>query len=586
MKLKSFFILLILLIFSILISLLDETNYHAVYIDDNCNIGIDINKNLKISEKEIFSLENISPFCSEKSIADNESKIGKLSQKEKIFLKYQTKQLYENLFLTANIRFDKGKILTDLKNPEIIILQEGLALANNNELSEYENLEKLQKLRDEANKKDYVLLNTKSFVYHKLDCPKGIESKNKQYIISQDITEKHKPCSYCFKEIKKIKLQKQNSKIKNILHENYYKNGNIEYFANLGAGTTKTSFDCTTKLCSALKNEIDNAKQNIDITIYEINKNHEITKALQNAAKRGVKINVVTDNGNYKTRPETIEVIKTFAQKIFDDAKTKDSAKLMHNKFVIIDDNIVYTGSTNFTSTGLSGFNANNSILIRSADVAKRYKQEFLNFSNHKYHTEKNKNNYNDLLIDNTKINTYFSPQDNIINSKIIPEIKKSQKYIYIPTFIITHKQLSQELINAKKRGVDVKIILDATNARNKYSTHTMLRQNQIKVKTENFAGKMHMKTVIIDDKTAFIGSMNFTKSGNLYNDENCIKIENPDIVKNIKISFLDIWEKIPDKYLYQDPSAESPESEGSCFDGIDNDFDGKIDSYDAGCKP
>ena len=32
-------------------------------------------------------------------------------------------------------------------------------------------------------------------------------------------------------------------------------------------------------------------------------------------------------------------------------------------------------------------------------------------------------------------------------------------------------------------------------------------------------------------------------------------------------------------------PKAEGFDSPGSCLDGIDNDFDGKIDSFDKGCK-
>lgn len=114
---------------------------------------------------------------------------------------------------------------------------------------------------------------------------------------------------------------------------------------------------------------------------------------------------------------------------------------------------------------------------------------------------------------------------------------------------------------------------------------HTLLRKNNIAVKTENFAGKMHMKSILIDDKIAFLGSMNLTKSGNIYNDENCIKIENPLIVKDLKTNFLIIWNKIPNIYLTKDPHAESFESIGSCFDGIDNDFDGLIDEQDPGCQ-
>ena len=76
-----------------------------------------------------------------------------------------------------------------------------------------------------------------------------------------------------------------------------------------------------------------------------------------------------------------------------------------------------------------------------------------------------------------------------------------AQKYIYIPAFIITHDDFANSLINAKKRGVDVKIIIDATNIYAKKSKVKTLRNSNISVKVENYAGKVHSKSIIIDDK-------------------------------------------------------------------------------------
>ena len=92
------------------------------------------------------------------------------------------------------------------------------------------------------------------------------------------------------------------------------------------------------------------------------------------------------------------------------------------------------------------------------------------------------------------------------------------------------------------------------------------------------------MKSIIIDDKYVIIGSMNFTKSGEKYNDENVLIIENPNLTKTFKNSFLYIWKEIPEKWMHKNPGAESFNSINSCFDGIDNDFDEKIDKQDEGC--
>ena len=106
-----------------------------------------------------------------------------------------------------------------------------------------------------------------------------------------------------------------------------------------------------------------------------------------------------------------------------------------------------------------------------------------------------------------------------------------------------------------------------------------------IPVKVENYAGKMHAKTMIIDDEYLVIGSANFSNSGENKNDENMLIINNKILTQFYKKYFEYFWEKIPDKYLKQTVRAESKSSIGSCFDGVDNDFDGKIDNADEGCK-
>ena len=77
---------------------------------------------------------------------------------------------------------------------------------------------------------------------------------------------------------------------------------------------------------------------------------------------------------------------------------------------------------------------------------------------------------------------------------------------------------------------------------------------------------------------------MNFSNSGENRNDENVLIIKDKEIAKYLKEVFLHLWNKIPAKYETIDPRAESQDSIGSCFDGIDNDFDGKIDSKDSSC--
>ena len=110
------------------------------------------------------------------------------------------------------------------------------------------------------------------------------------------------------------------------------------------------------------------------------------------------------------------------------------------------------------------------------------------------------------------------------------------------------------------------------------------MRKAGILLKTENYAGKMHAKSMIIDNTYLITGSMNFSNSGVNKNDENTVIIKNKNITKAHKDFFLYLWTKIPNKYLKQNAKPESPDSLGSCTDGVDNNFNNKIDSQEEFC--
>lgn len=586
MKIKTFCILFIIFLLIVISDKFYQKTYAVLETNNDCLIGIDLNENDIITENEFFKLKNINDFCSKDGLEKNQKILGHLDENQKIYFKIKTQNFYQKLFLNKRIYFKDGNPKFFNFDFERIILENGLATASSEKYKTFENSDKIKENIKNSLTKKYYVYNPKSAKYHTIDCHIGARSMRKEFLTKDEMPQNAKPCGYCLSSQKTTKIaDKKYEEIPHKNNETQFTNGNIKITQALAYNVYKPSNNCSVSLlCKSLKKEINNAKSSIDMAIYELDNQPEIVDALINAKKRGVKIRAVTDDS--KLNENTGKNLKKITNNIYTDANcVKDSKRLMHNKFFIFDDKKVWTGSTNVTNTGISGFNTNSVIIINSKEIAKKYQNEFNNFANQKFHTSKKQQDTNSVLTSNAKITVYFSPQDKPISTQIIPEIKKAQKYIYIPVFYFTHKGLAEELVNAHKRGVEIKVIIDATSAVNKYSQHKILRQNSIPVKIENFAGKMHMKTIIIDDKIVFSGSMNFTKSGDIYNDENCLKIENEQIAKNLKSDFLAIWKAIPEKYLYKNPRAESFDSIGSCYDGIDNDFDGFIDKYDSGCQ-
>lgn len=326
---------------------------------------------------------------------------------------------------------------------------------------------------------------------------------------------------------------------------------------------------------------IENSQNEICFAIYGLRGQNEILEALVNAQKRGVKIKGVVDSDSHDKNyySDTHKLYSHF--KIVSDHKSY----IMHNKFFIFDGKILWSGSSNISDTGTGGYNANSSMVIEDKKIAAIYLDEFYQMYDGKFGIWKEEHSFENIKTDESVVSIYFSPKSKTYDKTIKNLVKNAKEYIYIPIFYLTHKELSSELINARKRGVDIKIILDASAARNRYSTHKLLRENGIMVKVENFGGKMHAKSMIVDDLYIVSGSMNFTKAGNEKNDENTIVVRNSTLAKQYKNYFLALWNLIPNKYLHKDPNPESLESLNSCIDGIDNDFDGKTDRNDELCK-
>jgi phosphatidylserine/phosphatidylglycerophosphate/cardiolipin synthase-like enzyme len=96
-------------------------------------------------------------------------------------------------------------------------------------------------------------------------------------------------------------------------------------------------------------------------------------------------------------------------------------------------------------------------------------------------------------------------------------------------------------LISAKKRGVDVKVILekDVMSDENKV-TFERLRSAGIDIRWASETFKLtHSKFMIIDKKTVLVGSHNWSRSALNFNREASVIISNSPVVSE----FLDVFD-------------------------------------------
>lgn len=577
--------LLILTFFAFLFYQTQKSNdFKVLQVTSPTEIVVDLNKNGVQDNDETITLQNVQSFSTKPSGAQAAlARQIKISDEDALGLGFLAENFAKSTLLDKNVKLKNNNILIDNKNYENLLFNKGFALvkgkAPSPELTK--NLTKVRKL-------NLRIFNNKSHKYHKLNCKYGLIAHNSQILPAFQLPKDAKQCHFCFAKSKEKRVKsKEKARFEDVIPDikspsTIYQTDSIKIFLTDFTKVTKPNNRCETPVCKALVEQINSAQSSIDFAIYGYSKIPALENALLNAQKRGVKVRFVYDSDENKANiyPDT-----TYLAKILTNNNTDYLPPIMHDKFFIFDGKTVLTGSANISNTDMSGFNSNAVIIINSEKIANFYSQEFEQMYEGYFHKAKLKIKNKTEMIDGTDFQVYFSPKDKSV-SAIIPLIDNAKKYVYIPAFLITQKQLAQSLINAHNRGVSVKVILDATNTHTSSSKMKLFRQHGIQVKTENFAGKLHSKSIIIDDLYTVIGSMNFSKSGEGANDENLLIIKNPEIAKFYKTFFQYLWKRIPDKWLKYNARAESPDSIGSCSDGIDNDFDGKIDMADDGCKP
>jgi len=127
------------------------------------------------------------------------------------------------------------------------------------------------------------------------------------------------------------------------------------------------------------------------------------------------------------------------------------------------------------------------------------------------------------------KINICFTPPSGCA-ALIVQQISRAKKSIQVQAFNFYSDQIARELIKAKGRGVDVRVILDKTNNENPKSQAARIIKEGIEVVIDSSQGIAHNKVMIIDGNKVVTGSFNFSDSADTRNAENIVLIEDKDI--------------------------------------------------------
>lgn len=108
---------------------------------------------------------------------------------------------------------------------------------------------------------------------------------------------------------------------------------------------------------------------------------------------------------------------------------------------------------------------------------------------------------------------------------QITDHISKAKHSILVQAYNFTSKDIADALVEAKNRGVTVKVILDKSQRTQKYSLLHYIVDVGIPVWIDTKPAIAHNKVMIIDEKEVITGSFNFTDAAQKRNAENVVFI-------------------------------------------------------------
>ncbi|MFI4853289.1 MAG: cardiolipin synthase [Candidatus Makana argininalis] len=310
--------------------------------------------------------------------------------------------------------------------------------------------------------------------------------------------------------------------------------------------------------------DINMAKKKIEMIFYIWHTGglvNKVSEALIFAAKRGVKCRLIVDyvgslsflKSYYflKMKLSGIYIIKALNINIFNFFLKRCDIR-QHKKIVLIDNYISYTGSMNMIDPKFFKkkykFGELFDIMVRMEGIIS--KAISIVFSlDWKIETNENilsKNlNFSILPFNYSSFNTiqliasYPDFSQNAIHKTLLTYIYSAKKYLFITTpYFIPTNDLINAICTVSQRGVDVRITLPYKNDSiivkwtSNYYYDELLKSG---VTIYQFhCGFIHTKSIVIDKKISFIGTLNLDIRSLLLNFEITLLIKDTNFVNNL----------------------------------------------------
>jgi phosphatidylserine/phosphatidylglycerophosphate/cardiolipin synthase-like enzyme len=290
-------------------------------------------------------------------------------------------------------------------------------------------------------------------------------------------------------------------------------------------------------VADALIAAIDGAQRTLDVAVYEIDL-MPVAEALLRARDRGVRVRVVTETDNADTKA----VARLRAGGI--PVVTDEREGYMHNKFMVIDGERVWTGSMNFTDNDVYQ-NNNNAALLRSSELARNYAVKFAAmFERRAFGPARPSGDTTPrLTIHGIPVENYFAPEDPTVEA-IVRAIRGARERIVFMAFAFTHPRIGDALLERARAGVEIHGVFESSGAGSPVSQFNRLRRAGIDVLKDGNPYNMHHKVFVIDRRVVIFGSYNFSRNAERDNDENFLIVTDPAMAARFEEEFARVYEQ------------------------------------------
>jgi phosphatidylserine/phosphatidylglycerophosphate/cardiolipin synthase-like enzyme len=134
-----------------------------------------------------------------------------------------------------------------------------------------------------------------------------------------------------------------------------------------------------------------------------------------------------------------------------------------------------------------------------------------------------------------------FSPGDDCLDV-IRDEFARAKRKVDVCVFTITDDRIRAAMLDARRRGVAIRVISDNDKSMDEGSDVEPLRRAGIEVRVDETEAHMHHKFAVYDDARVLTGSYNWTRSAANYNQENVVVTPDAAIVGRFKAEFERLW--------------------------------------------